>query len=609
MRSGIIATDTKLEKLYSFIQSYTEFAFDTETDGLSHDRKWIGLSFAVRTSESYLGWYVPTAHERGDDLFSVEPDNANKLWVDKIIDHIFKDGNRVWIQNAKFDLGVLRNEGYHPEKLRAEVLDTKCVSWLLEPERQCGHGLKALVPAFLGKEMGSFTQFKAYTKNAYVPVGEMGKYAIDDAIFLLELAHKMYPQLSPSLLKVFHELEMPIMRILEEVEHFGFRVDTDKLATSYKELVKEADAIEKQFKDLFGPTAQITSSQWLSKNLCGQLWGVAGKKTGTSGFYSTDKDSLDSWAAQDVDGTTDLGAQVAKLVLRHRQVTKLANTYCKSLVDVADQAGRVHGNFNQWGTGTGRMSSSNPNMQNIPSSRTPEGDLIRKSFISAPGYKLIVADYSQIELRVMAHLSGDPIMSSIYQENGDIHQMTADACNCARFDAKAINFGLIYKMGAKTLGKTINKTEAEAQDYIDRYFENYQGVASHQERLIAKCRDKGFTWTITGRRRPLLNINSDKFGLKAGDERKAINTQVQGSAADIIKIGMRNFHRRLRAEGYTEESFRIIGQVHDEVVVEVLEESAEYVSSVLQSEMENCVKLNIPLIAEPCIADSWGEAK
>lgn len=610
MKSGIVCTESKLKSLLSFVESKTEFAFDTETDGLSHDRRWIGYSLCAQDDHGvYLGWYVPMAHERGDDLFAIDPTNADPTLAKKIIEVMFREGNTVWIQNAKFDIKVLRNEGFSPESLKAQILDTRCVSWLLDPEREGGHGLKSLVPRILGKEMGSFDQFKLYTKNAYAPVGEMGKYAIDDAVFLLELAHRLYPQLSAPLLKVFHELEMPMMRIVEEMEHFGFRVDVDTLRQAGEVLTKESLDLERQFKQIFGERALIGSSKWLSDNLIGKVWGVNKKAIKDSGQHSTDKEQMERWVNGENEGTTEVGRKVAEMVLRYRQVSKLASTYCKSLVEKADSEGRVHGSYNQWGTGTGRMSSSDPNMQNIPSSRTEEGDLIRKSFIAQEGYKLIVADYSQIELRVTAHLSGDPIMSKIYQENGDIHQMTADACNCARFDAKAINFGLIYKMGAKTLAKAIKKTEAEAQDYIDRYFENYHGVASFQEKLIAQCRRKGYTWTITGRKRKLGNINSDQYGLKASDERKSINTQVQGSAADIIKIGMRNFHRKLRAEGLTSEDFRIIGQVHDEVVVEVKEAIAEHVSSTLQQEMESCVKLDVPLIAEPCIGDSWGEAK
>lgn len=608
MQSSIITSEEQVREVLSFIKSHQEFAFDTETDGLSHDRICIGFSFAVQHEGQYIGWYVPLRHERGEDLFAVEPSNVDKDVAFRLIEAMFVQGNRIWIHNAKFDLKVLRNEGFDVEGLKAEVLDTIAVSWLLEPERMGGHGLKNLVPKVLGKEMGSFNQFKMYGKNAYAPVGPMGKYAIDDVVFLLELAHRLYPKMNSRQSKVLHELEMPMMRIVEEMEHYGFKVDTEKLYTAGVALKEETEQLEAKFRKMFGDRALISSTQWLSENLVGKIWGVRGTK-GKNGCYSTDKEALEDWSIGDAPGTTEIGRQVAKDVLRHRKVSKLYTTYCKKLVDAADQQGRVHGSFNQWGTGTGRFSSSNPNLQNIPSSRTEEGDLIRKSFIAEEGYKLIVADYSQIELRVTAHLSSDPIMSKIYRENGDIHQMTADACNCARFDAKAINFGLIYKMGAKTLAKAINKTESEAQDYIDRYFQNYSGVAKFQDDLVAKCRRKGFTWTITGRHRPLPNINSPKYGLKNGDERKAINTQVQGSAADIIKVGMRNFYRKLRSEGLTSADFRVIGQVHDEVVVEVKEHLAERVSATLQHEMENCVQLDVPLIAEPCIGDSWGEAK
>ena len=601
MQSGIISTDDKLKALLTYLKGFDEFAFDTETDGLSYDRRWIGFSLSVCHEGHYLGWYIPTGHERGDDLFSVDPSNADKELVNQIITYVFKEGHKVWIHNAKFDLGVLRNEGFDHSVLMADVLDARCVSWLLEPERVGGHGLKSLVRKVLGLDMGSFSQFKHYSKNSYVPVGEMGKYAIEDSVFLLQLAHRLYSELSQPLLKVFHELEMPIMRIVEEMEHFGFKVDTDRLNALYVELSKEAQELEDKFKALFGAKAQISSPHWLTKHMSdASVWGHQVNE-------GTDKDNLKK--IEDNPDTTPLGRDAVQLVLRYRQVSKLASTYCKALVEAADKDQRVHGSFNPWGTGTGRFSSSAPNLQNIPSSRTKEGDIIRKAFKAEDGYKLIVADYSQIELRVMAHLSSDEVMSGIYQDAGDIHQMTADACGCTRFEAKAINFGLIYKMGAKTLAGMINKSEDEAQEYSDRYFERYVGVAQHQERLIAECRRKGFTWTVTGRRRPLNNLNSTKFGLRASDERKAINTQVQGSAADLIKIGMRNFYIRLRSEGFSSDKFRVVGQVHDEVVVEVLNEHAEYVSSVLQHEMENCVQLNVPLIAEPCIANNWGEAK
>lgn len=607
MQSSILTTKKQIEEVLAFVSNHTEFAFDTETDGITWDRQWIGFSFAVKHEDRYIGWYVPIAHEKGEELFDLPPSNAPSDMADLLIKSIFRPNNKVWIHNAKFDLKVLRNQGYDVESLQCEVLDTIAVSWLLEPERMGGHGLKNLVPSVLDKRMGSFDQFKLYKKNSYAPVGTMGKYAIDDAVFLLELAHVMYADLDDQLKKVFHELEMPMVRIVEEMEHFGFKIDVETLKELGDTLKTKVDEIEAEFKKMFGDSAQIASTQWLSTNLIGSIWGVLGDK-GKNGNYSTDSDSLQAWIEGEA-GTTEVGRRVAKRVLDYRKASKLYTTYCKKLVHTADHQGRVHGSFNQFGTGTGRFSSSKPNLQNIPSSRTKEGDLIRKAFIAEDGYRLIVADYSQVELRVVTHLSGDPIMTKIYNENGDIHQMTADACNCERYNAKAINFGLIYKMGAKTLSGQIDKTPSEAQEYIDRYFQNYRGVAQFQDKLIAECRRKGYTWTITGRKRPLRNINSTNFGLKNSDERKAINTQVQGSASDIIKIGMRNFYKKLRDQGLSSNDFRIVGQVHDEVVVEVREEIAQMVCDTLQHEMENCVKLSIPLIAEPCIGDSWGEAK
>lgn len=607
-KTGIITKLSDVRRLQEAISKVSEVAFDTETDGLSHDRHMIGLSLAYRDNGRYEGVYLPVRHEAGEDLFAVPPDNAPLEATMELMRSIFeREDMVVYIHNAKFDIGVMRNEGLDVANIKAEVIDTRCVSWLLDPERQGGHGLKSLVRSILNFEMGEFAQFKAYKRNCEVPVGLMGKYAIADAVWLMRLAHELLPRLSPQQTKVLRELEMPVMLIAEEMEAWGFKVDTSRLHSAGEVIKAEALEIEAEFKERFGPTAMISSPQWLSKNLCGKMWGVIGLNKKSSG-YSVDKEALEMWKNGE-NGTTDEGKYWAEKVSRHRKASKLFSTYISTLTRVADSRGRVHGSFNQWGTATGRMSSSEPNMQNIPSSRTEEGDFIRRSFIAEDGYKLVVADYSQIELRVTAHLSQDPVMLEIYRNNGDIHQMTADACECARFDAKAINFGLIYKMGAKTLSKAINKSEREAQSYIDRYFEKYRGVAMWQQNVVAQVRKKGYTWTLIGRQRWLPNIRSGDGRDRSEAERQAINTMVQGSAADLMKIGMRNFKRACVAQGWTEQDVRLIGQVHDEVIVEAREDLAEQVSATLQREMENVVPLSLPLIAEPCVANSWGEAK
>jgi len=608
MKSQIIYTRALLDELQEFIcrSNITEFAFDTETDGLSHDRQMIGFSLAFKHNEQYLGYYVPVAHTSDNSLFAIEPNNVDDYY--SFLEFLFYNkSHKIWIHNAKFDIKVLRNTGYDVYQF-TEILDTLCVSWLLNPDRMGGHGLKRLVKEVLEYDMGSFSQFSSYDRNSDVPVGQMGKYAIDDAVYLLQLAHVLYPQLSQQLLKVFHELEMPIMRIVEEIEHFGFKVDKEKIRKAGVEMSAQIKEIGQEFLAMFGPRANIASTTWLN-TLFGKEWGTVGVETGKSGLYKTNKDTLEKIQRGEVYGTTEKGKKVAELVLKHRKYSKLVSTYTTSLVEHCDSNSRIHGSFNQWGTATGRMSSSNPNLQNIPSSRSKEGDLLRKSFIAEDDYKLIVADYSQIELRVAGHLSNDKTVVDIYNNDGDIHQMTADACGCIRYDAKAINFGLIYKMGAKTLGGRINKTEQEAQEYSDKYFEKYSGIKTWQERMVAVCHNVGYTSTIIGRRRYLPDINSKKFGKKNSAERVAINTAVQGSAADIMKIGMRNFYRSMYSKGYSSIDFRVVGQVHDEIIVEARESIANETMNALQESMENAVKLRIKLVAEPELAGSWGEAK
>jgi DNA polymerase-1 len=608
-KTGIITTEEHIAELSNALSDKVEIAFDTETDGLSHDREMIGLSIAFKTESRYEGFYIPVRHEASDDLFAVPPDNAPiGLVINLMREVLGRPGVTVWIHNAKFDLKVLRNEGLDLSLVKATIGDTQCASWLLDPDRQGGHGLKSLVKTKLGFQMGEFKQFASYSRNCEVPVGMMAKYAIADAVWLLRLAHDLVPTMSPQQLKILFELEMPMMSIVEEMEHYGFKIDVSRLKEAGLLMSREAQIIEKEFKDRFGPMSSITSTQWLSQNLCGSMWGTFGLRQTTRGC-AVDKDSLEAWSKGEVVGTTKEGSYWADKVTRHRALSKLVSTYTSKLVEKSDKQGRVHGSFNQWGTATGRMSSRDPNMQNIPSSRSEEGDFIRKSFVAEDGYKLVVADYSQVELRITAHLSRDATMMRIYNENGDIHQMTADACGCARFDAKAINFGLIYKMGSKTLANKINKNPREAQAYIDRYFAKYMGVASWQSAVVAAVRSKGFTWTLIGRRRYLPNINSSDMMLRKEAERIAINTQVQGSASDIMKIAMRNYKRSLESRGIGPQEVRIIGQVHDEVIVEAKVGLEDLASDLLKGCMEQAAELRVPLIAEPQIADSWGEAK
>lgn len=587
------------------------FAFDTETNDLSFDRSMVGCSFAFYHDGKLEGYYIPVRHEAGEDLFAIAPKNFDLTTVIELLFKLFTDDTKtVYIHNAKFDIKVLRNEGIDPSKMKAKIIDTLAMSWLIDPSRKGGHSLKKLVSDLLDYNMTTFDSLsKGYKRNSYIPVGMMGKYAIDDAVYLFKLYEELYPMMNDSQKKVLCELEMPVLFIVEEIEHYGFKFDVEKISQANKNIRSRIDQIESDLRELLGDDLNISSPQWLSKKMCGEYWGVKGVKKGANGNYSTANEYMEKWANGEIPGTTKMGQMYARLIIKHRKLSKMLSTYTNKLPKFADSNNRIHGSFNQFGTDTGRMSSSNPNLQSIPSSRSEEGDLLRKSFIAEEGYDLIVADYSQIELRVMAHLSADPVMTSIYEQNGDIHQMTADACGSTRHMAKSINFGLIYKMGAKTLSSKIDTSVSQAQKYSDKYFSNYVGVATYQQKLIHQAREKGYTWTITGRRRYLPDLNLGDNFKKSSAERRAINTQVQGSAADIIKIGMRNFIRRIRKEGYTSDDVRIVCQVHDELIVESKKDISAYISEALKHEMENCVKLRVPLIAEPEIGATWGDAK
>lgn len=608
-RTPVLTSERQLKELLKLLEGATEVAFDTETNGLSHDRFMVGFSLAFWAEmRGDVSWYVPVGHEAGDDLFAVEPENAPASDVRAVLEALLFSDKVIWIHNAKFDLGVLANYGIDLSRVTAKVYDTLAASWILDPEREGGHGLKSLVKSLLGHQMGEYAQFASYTNKAAIPVGMIAKYAADDALYLLKLARHLMPLLDDEARKVFTDLEMPLVFIVEEMERYGMKVDVAALRAAGALMSAEIREIEDRFTARFGELSNISSPQWLADNLCGTLWGTIGlEKKGAR--YSTDAEHLKMWAEGEVDGTTAEGREVAAAVLRHRELSKLVNTYTTTLISAADERGRVHASFQQFGTATGRMSCREPNLQNIPSSRSAGGAAIRKAFVAEDGYKIINADYSQVELRVTAHFSADPVMSQVYKENGDIHQMTADACGCSRFAAKAVNFGLIYKMGPRTLANKINTSEQDAKEYISRYFERYSGVATWQTIAIGKARSSGYTQTITGRKRYLPNINSNDRSLRTEAERIAINTRIQGSAADIIKIAMRNFIRERAARGYTSEDMRFIGQVHDEVLLEAKDALVSEATEMLKSAMERSVLLSIPLIAEPVVVSSWGDAK
>jgi DNA polymerase-1 len=467
--------------------------------------------------------------------------------------------------------------------------------------------------------MQEFSSFdKQYKKKAaLVPVEEMAPYAIDDVLQL----HRLYPILGKELDKVsdrlpdiFRRLEMPTLWEILRMERNGFLIDKGFLKAAAIKLDLAVDELGKAIaSDLRLPLDEIKlgSTQWLSRTLIDEMrvWGMPPEGRGKTGHFSTATANLEKWAAGAIPGTSAAGRRIAEKIVNLRRYAKLRSTYTLTLIDHADEHGRIHASFNQAGTATGRFSSSNPNLQNIPRpNNDPDLPQIRGAFIARPGWKIIDIDYSQIELRLMAHFSRDPNMLRIYSEGGDIHQMTADACGCSRQHAKGINFGLLYRMWYKKLAIVLSIPEADARMYWDRYFRQYPGVARFQDLTEERAAHDGFITTLIGRVRMLPDIHSPDKMKSSMARRQSINTKIQGSAGDLIKLGMRNIGREIRKRGW-DDRLLIVSQVHDELIFECEDSIVEEAAQMVKNKLETVVELRVPLIAEPSIAQTWLEAK
>lgn len=607
---SIVQTPEQFLRMAEILSREHIFAFDTETTGLKHDREMIGFSIAAGDPENgpMSGWYVPVGH---DDL---ESNNMDMPRVMRFLSLLFRDmRNIIYIHNAKFDIKTLRNHGLDPTDIQADVRDTMIMHHLYDSSSR--KGLKFLVKKYFDYDMKDFASLGNKNEPRRIPVKIMAPYAVDDAVQLLRLGHLMedkFSDLGESTNKVFKELEMPVLFVIEEMENEGFLLDQKYLSEIAKVMLEEKSLIVDQISQKIGGLpANIGSTQWLSTTFIEQLswWGVRPSwERGKNGYYSTAAPKLKEWASGRVPGTTEAGKEVAQLLLRHRAISKLLSTYTTTLVEASDDKGRLHASFNQAGTATGRFSSSGPNLQNIP---RPSDDLpsIRKAFIARPGFVVVDVDYSQIELRLMAHFSQDKTMLETYTVGGDIHQITADACGSSRQDAKALNFGLIYGMGSGSLAEHIGKPLHVAQKFYTKYFQKYSGVARYQEKTKRIATSEGHTSTLIGRRRLLPDLKSSDWKKRGPAERQAVNTKIQGSAADLIKIAMRNIHKEFVDRGWFRKDAFMLSQVHDELIFEVRETIVDEVCQVVQESMETCVKLRVPLLAEPHTGKNWEEAK
>ena len=605
-----LATDAvTLRQLRVRILSADKLSFDTESDGPRLvGKKMLNVHRSTLTGFSVElegdSFYVPVSHSTG---------NAPAHLAYAVLRAVCDTEAEVWAHNWKHDAEVLRREGLGiPRNAR----DSMIMLWLLEAEApgRSKFGLKAVAKHFLDMDMASFEDTTEGGSFASVdPKGAM-EYACDDVIAVTRLVDKFYGQLSDKrLLDVFINQEMPMVFVLSEMEHHGFGVDCDELAGLGGELRLKAEEIIDEWEFLF-PDVLITSSSQVSDHFYGQgIWPTRGVTKGKSGRYTVNADAMRQAHAFCKEGS--LGRTAAALRLDYQYISKNLNTYTHTLVDQAfqHQDGRLRCSFMQHGTRTGRLSCSNPNLQNIPA-RSEIGKNIRAAFRAPEGRVLVVADYSQVELRVLAHLSREGKLLDAYRQGVDVHQQTADLVGCSRQQAKTINFATVYGAAAKKLGQQLGVGKYEAQRFLDGYNEAYPEVSRLRKAVLKAAYERGYVKTLSGRRRTIpqlieaskRNPDTETFEQKLDrwhGERLAFNTPVQGGAADLVKQAMIAFSR------YCDKHTHMVSQVHDEILVECDAADAEAVSYQLQKTMEEAVKIRPPLVAEPSIAKDWGSAK
>ena len=589
----------ELESLTESIRKKGLFCLDTETTSKKAlNAELVGISFCLEPGTAY---YAPLGHTSRGKGSQIDIDEALILLKGILCDDKVKKIG----QNIKYDAEVLARYGINLEGLS---FDTMIASYLIDPTlRQ--HNLDYLAQHYLGYKMISYDEVTDHNRDisfASVDVDRAKEYSCEDAEITLLLKTVLEDKLKETdNYALFQDLEMKLIPVIMEMEMTGIKIDVDFFKKMSKKFADELSGIESRIFDLTGEKFNINSPQQLGYILFEKLKLPVKKKTKKKSGYSTDFEVL-----------TELAGihEIPSLLLRFRTISKLKSTYLDALVSLVNPAtGRVHTSYNQTVTATGRLSSSNPNLQNIPI-RTDEGREIRKGFIADSNHLLLSADYSQIELRVFAHYSEDPVLLEAFEIGEDIHTRTAAEV----FDldpkmvtpemrrmAKTINFGIIYGMGPIKLAKELGISKKVAQAYLDNYYERYKGVKDFKEKVVSQAVQNGYVATLLKRRRYLPNINSENGNLRGEAERAAINTPIQGTAADLIKMAMINIADRLEREHL---ETKMLLQVHDELVFEVPKEELPVTSKIIKDEMEGVYRLNIPLKVDINWGTNWGEA-
>lgn len=615
-----VTTETQLTKWIKKIQAEKLVAVDTETNALDvMSAELVGISFGLASGEAC---YIPLTHKEEvseqagqGDLFAKNTAMVGYELVKNQLDltaclaqlkPILEDEQIKKIgQNIKYDLTVFANHGI---EVQGVAFDTMLESYTQNSTGR--HNMDDLAERYLGHKTIAFEEIAGKGKNQLtfdkIALDVASEYAAEDADVTMKLHQTLFPELekTPTLLKLFNDIEMPLVRVLSHIERNGVLIDPQKLLAQSQEIEQRLAEVEAEVHQAAGQEFNLASTKQLQEILFEKL-GLPVKKKTPKGAPSTNEEVLEELAQE--------GHIVPKLLIEHRGLSKLKSTYTDKLPQMINpKTGRVHTSYHQAVTATGRLSSSDPNLQNIPI-RNEEGRRIRQAFIAREGYKIVAADYSQIELRIMAHLAHDEGMLKAFAEGKDIHRSTAaeifgvsleEVTNEQRRNAKAINFGLIYGMSEFGLSNQLGISRQEARSYMDAYFNRYPNVLQFMTDIKTKAAEQGYVETLLGRRLYLPEIKSSNGMRRKAAERVAINAPMQGTAADIIKVAMIGIDKMI----FGDENIKMIMQVHDELVFEVKAEMVEHYSQLIKTEMEKAIKLHVPLIADVGVGDNWDEA-
>ena len=590
----LVENQEDLKKLCDYFFTKQILSLDTETTSTSAiDAELVGLSFAVKEFEAF---YVPIPANREEALQIVN-----------IFKPLYEDPKILKVgQNLKYDLEVLRNYGI---ELKGKMWDTMIAHYLIQPELR--HNMDYMAEIYLNYQTIHIDELigpkgkNQKSMRSLLP-SQVYEYAAEDADITLRLKNKLEPELKKyDCEKLFYEIEMPLMPVLAEMEMNGVCLDTQSLAETSKQFTNRMNEIEARIFELAGQQFNIASPKQVGEILFDKLKIVEKAKKTKTGQYVTSEEVL-----QQLKNKHEIVADI----LEHRGLKKLIGTYIDALPKLINPStGHIHTSFNQTITATGRLSSSDPNLQNIPI-RGEDGKEIRKAFIPEPGCLFFSADYSQIELRVMAHLSQDPQMIEVFREGKDLHAATAaniykkpiaEVTRDERTKSKRANFGIIYGITVFGLAERLDIPRDEAKMLIDGYFETFPQVHNYMEKSKEVARQQGYVTTLFGRRRYLPDINSHNATVRGFAERNAINAPIQGTAADIIKVAMIHIFQRFKAEGIKS---KMILQVHDELNFSVYPDEKEKVEHIVIEEMQNAFHMSVPLVADSGFGDNWLEA-